>query len=239
MRFLKSIKLIKRKRFFVQKIRPFSKSEIIIGLIGLSVVFMLILIGLCSDNTVYHAASGLPAVIYSVANAITVFGKADILLIPMALFLLFARFGARMISSVKLKQGLLRMRLPVSRVFFTVICTGAVVNILKYTIGRARPKLYDSVGSEAFFPLHIFYTGKAYDYASMPSGHTATAFAFAFALGHINPRFRIPLFIFAAAIGASRILLGAHYFSDVIAGFSVALIIHFILSTSFFYKIKI
>jgi diacylglycerol kinase family enzyme len=54
--------------------------------------------------------------------------------------------------------------------------------------------------------------------SSMPSGHTASAAAFAHVVGAAYPRFRIPLNILAAAIGFSRVYTGVHYLSDVAAG---------------------
>jgi len=53
---------------------------------------------------------------------------------------------------------------------------------------------------------------------SFPSGHTASAFACAWVLGVRFPRYRIPLLGLAGLIGLSRVHLGAHYPSDVLAG---------------------
>jgi membrane-associated phospholipid phosphatase len=52
----------------------------------------------------------------------------------------------------------------------------------------------------------------------MPSGHSTTAFAAAVALGALWPRARPLLWLYAVVIAASRVIIYAHYPSDVIAG---------------------
>jgi undecaprenyl-diphosphatase len=52
----------------------------------------------------------------------------------------------------------------------------------------------------------------------MPSGHATTAFAAAVALGALWPRARPLLWIYAVTIALSRVIIAAHYPSDVIAG---------------------
>ena len=88
----------------------------------------------------------------------------------------------------------------------TFISTGVIVWGMKEIIGRKRP-LDDKVGNPAF-----------------PSGHTAYAFAGATLLGARYPKLRIPLYISAGLVGITRIYLGRHYASDVIAGAAVGTI---------------
>ncbi|MER8041474.1 phosphatase PAP2 family protein [Streptomyces sp. NPDC094032] len=54
--------------------------------------------------------------------------------------------------------------------------------------------------------------------ASFPSGHTASAVAFATAVGVILPPAAVPLSILAWAVGYSRVHTGVHYPGDVAGG---------------------
>ncbi len=56
------------------------------------------------------------------------------------------------------------------------------------------------------------------DQFSFPSGHTITAFAMAVSLGAFYPEMLPGLLFCAASVAASRILLGMHFLSDVLAG---------------------
>jgi membrane-associated phospholipid phosphatase len=53
---------------------------------------------------------------------------------------------------------------------------------------------------------------------SFPSGHSATAFAFATGVGQVLPLAAIPLRALAALIAYSRVHTGVHYPGDVVAG---------------------
>jgi membrane-associated phospholipid phosphatase len=54
--------------------------------------------------------------------------------------------------------------------------------------------------------------------ASFPSGHAASAFAFAYAVGRHLPGLAVPIRLLAAGVGYSRVHTGVHYPGDVVIG---------------------
>jgi undecaprenyl-diphosphatase len=81
--------------------------------------------------------------------------------------------------------------------------------VLKRTTGRRRP---------CQIAPHCWATLLPPDQFSFPSGHTMTAFAVAIPLALFYPTLMIGLFFCALSIAMSRILLGMHFLSDVVAG---------------------
>jgi undecaprenyl-diphosphatase len=59
------------------------------------------------------------------------------------------------------------------------------------------------------------------DKFSFPSGHSITSFGIAVAVGLFYPDLQAPLLVVAALIASSRIILGMHFLSDVIAGSAI------------------
>lgn len=61
------------------------------------------------------------------------------------------------------------------------------------------------------------------DKYSFPSGHAITAFAVAISLGLFYPELQTCLLVMALLIAASRIILGMHFLSDVVAGTTIGI----------------
>jgi len=96
--------------------------------------------------------------------------------------------------------------------FEALVSTGLWVEVLKRTTARHRP----SQGSHGDF----FEYGQS-DTSSFPSGHAAGAFTVATVFAHVYADKKwVPWVAYGTAglIGASRIALGRHFPSDVVAG---------------------
>jgi membrane-associated phospholipid phosphatase len=53
---------------------------------------------------------------------------------------------------------------------------------------------------------------------SFPSGHPASAFAFAYAVGRNLPELAVPIRLLAGGVAYSRVHTGVHYPADVVIG---------------------
>ncbi len=83
---------------------------------------------------------------------------------------------------------------------------------LKRLTGRRRPCEIEP---------HCWATLLPPDQFSFPSGHTMTAFAVAIPLLLFYPTLTIGLLFCAVSIAISRVLLGMHFLSDVVAGAAI------------------
>ncbi|HLW78570.1 MAG TPA: phosphatase PAP2 family protein, partial [Terriglobia bacterium] len=81
--------------------------------------------------------------------------------------------------------------------------------ILKRRIGRRRPSSIEP---------HCWATLLPPDQFSFPSGHTITAFAVSVPIAHYYPAAAVACLFAAASVAVSRIVLGMHFLSDVVAG---------------------
>ena len=95
--------------------------------------------------------------------------------------------------------------------------------LLKPLIARARPfEVID--GLEVLIHLPRSY--------SFPSGHACSSFAAAYALTRSVPKYGKWFYVLAAMIAVSRVYLGVHYPSDIMAGIVVgtlgSIVIHWI-----------
>ncbi len=107
---------------------------------------------------------------------------------------------------------LIRKRKFVYRLLLLYGIQSAILYGLKYLVGRQRPIFFLEIPSRISAG-----PGEILD-PSFPSGHTLYAFMMATLLAFWFPRYKILFLIMAGLIGWTRIYLGLHYPTDVIAG---------------------
>lgn len=143
----------------------------------------------------------------------TRFGKSDWIVIPSALALIALLFvNASALSKAKLFR-LYQWNIWLSFILAGVGLPSLAATILKRIIGRPRPIKFEEFG---LYDFHHFNVDAAF--ASFPSGHSTTIGAFALVMALLMPRYRAGFAVFAILVGFSRVGVGAHHPSDVIAG---------------------
>ena len=209
-----AIALLLRPARRVKNAWPLTGRQVAIGA-GAGLALLLVLMVLF-DAAIIRAVGHLPRWVAWFFEQITDFGKSGWFLWPLGiLFLILAalpklpRLPQLVLDAIMVRVGFLFLAIAAPSLFDTII---------KRMIGRARPLVGGSLDPYLFSPFK--WTA---DYASLPSGHATTAFAVAVAFGTLWPRARTALWIYALLIAASRVVLTAHYPSDVLAAAGVGI----------------
>ena len=205
---------IVRGLFFGIGMKNTSKKQLTAyGLLGffLSMTSFLML-----DERVYHLTRSTDDEVREIWFKITAMGDSGWMAIVLIALWIISAAMARIAPENPRWKSLSRKSIFV---FAAVALPGIFTMIVKAIIGRARPYLFDTQGPFGFNPLSFEST-----YASWPSGHTTTAFAFVIAIALLAPRLKYILLPLAVLAGYSRLALDAHYLGDVIMGATIGTI---------------
>lgn len=183
---------------------------------SLSLMALIIVLSmLFVDDPIHRWASGLPSIYRDVFVCFTymedwfklALSTTSLLFLVMFPFIDLDRFTARV-----------RAYFVLVWTYTVLLCLSILVSMtlaymIKWGMGRARPALYEQGGVIDF---HFFMFERVYN--SFPSGHSVVIAVEAAILFLIFPSWRWLILAIACWGSLSRIFVGAHYFSDVIAG---------------------
>ena len=149
---------------------------------------------------------------------LTDFGKDDYVLL-LVIFLLVGATLAAAAASDSARRRLLAIGVHLQFLLLAISIPLAAGELLKWVVGRGRP----FVGGQANVFNFVPFAGTE-AHASLPSAHSITAFALAFAVAAIWPRLRGLAIAYALLIALTRLVLLAHHPSDVVAGATIGII---------------
>lgn len=112
-------------------------------------------------------------------------------------------------------------------ILISISIANILTEVIKKLLGRARPELlfaHDQYGFTLFSSSDIL--------SSFPSGHACTIGALCGAFTCFYPRLWLPLFLISLVLAFARVILAAHFLSDVIAGVIIG-----ILTAQWIYKV--
>ncbi|MBF0355237.1 MAG: phosphatase PAP2 family protein [Alphaproteobacteria bacterium] len=146
-------------------------------------------------------------------KSITVLGDATGYLVVAAVALLILRTLAH--SSLKTTHFQRYRAWGRSALYALLVMasSGILVNLLKFLIGRIRPRHLFEQGLYGFQPLNTDWGMN-----SFPSGHSQAIFAAMMALYFIYPRYDAAYLALAFLIALSRVMITVHYLSDTVMG---------------------
>jgi membrane-associated phospholipid phosphatase len=171
------------------------------------------------DAAITRELAKIPRDVQLAFDAITEIGNSRWYMFPSlalaALIALYLRYGHPVEKARRIWRWLSGSFLFL---FFSVFIPGFFLNLVKWTAGRARPKLMLREEYFGFDPIKFDP-----DYNSFPSGHAQVSICVALAVGCFFPKARPWLLAVAVIIAVSRIVILVHFISDVMASIAIAL----------------
>ena len=187
--------------------------------ITVGAVVVLLAACLAVDRRLSLYAQSWPEAVQVPLGQATGYGEAGGILIPSAILFVVTALVALFVRWPLMRTMLWQFAGIYAFIFVGVGLPSLFTTVVKRLVGRGRPMHFDDTG--LFGRVVNLWD---WTYQSFPSGHATTAFALAAVLGFLSERWFYPALVLAAVIGVSRVALGVHYPSDVLAGAVVGLL---------------
>ncbi|WP_018855925.1 phosphatase PAP2 family protein [Rhizobium sp. 42MFCr.1] len=168
------------------------------------------------DRPLGQAAKDLAPRLITVAGDITDIGRLAWILAGLCTIFATGYLVRRRLWKVRRRFRMVYFTQMTAYVGLSVLVTSIIANVLKFAIGRARPLIYEQEGIFSFAPFNADFL-----HQSFPSGHSANIGALFVALALLFPRFRLGFIGIGLWLGATRVIIGVHYPSDVVAGLAL------------------
>ncbi|WP_343314412.1 lipid A 1-phosphatase LpxE [Brucella sp. BE17] len=171
------------------------------------------------DAEIVRAASQSNLFVMEILRAITDVIRTQVWLAVALVIWVATVFMLVLASQERLRDMLTRLHGWATLVLVSIVIGSIPLELGKLAVGRARPFLFDEVGSAAFSPFRGEYL-----YESFPSGHSMMAGIMMASLWIFLPRWRglsVPVCLLFCV---SRLAAGAHYPTDIVAGCVVGFI---------------
>jgi len=109
--------------------------------------------------------------------------------------------------------------------FIYILTVGIITQIIKHVVGRPRPNHtdFENVFNFKYFTMES-------NFHSFPSGHSSTIFIVCFILVSVLPKLKYFFYFLASIVAFSRVIVSAHFFTDIVAGAILALILFKVLN---------
>ena len=137
-----------------------------------------------------------------------------------SLFFLIIFFLLKKLKTVSIKNLDEKINFFLTSIIYLSV-VGILTQIFKHIIGRPRPNYTDF---ENFFDFNFFNIDSSFH--SFPSGHSSTIFMVCFILCKVLPKIKFYFIFLAFIVAASRVVVGAHFFTDIVAGGLLSLAVY-------------